>query len=66
MFLRVFDGSIKGVLKQFQGSFWKVAGKSLGVLCKIQDCFMSLSRNETNSRNHKDFLKTDPQEPDQI
>ena len=43
VFLRVFEESSKGVLKQFRGTFQRVSSKFLGVSSKIsrmfQECF---------------------------
>ena len=36
VFLRLFEESSKGVSKQFQGGFWRVSRKFLGVLWKCQ------------------------------
>ena len=44
VFLRVFEASSKGVLKQFQGSFQRVSSKFLGVSWKFQECFRSVSK----------------------
>ena len=42
VFLRVFEATSTGVIKQFRGSFQRVSSKFLGVSLKFQECFKSV------------------------